>query len=61
MVMRIESEVFEEQVFEDQFQDQAFEEGKYILWFSCYLAILITFTHMHASNLIYPKDMPRYT
>jgi hypothetical protein len=61
MVMRIEGEVFEEQVFEEQFQDQAFEEGKYSLWFPCYLATLITFIHMHVSNLIYPKDMPRYT
>jgi hypothetical protein len=58
MVMRIEGEVFEEQVFEDQFQDQAFVEGKYSLWFPCYPAIIITFIHMHVSNLIYPKDMP---
>jgi len=61
MVMRIEGEVFEDQEFEEQYQDQACEQGKYILWFPCYLATLITFQHMHVSNLIYPKGMPRNT
>jgi hypothetical protein len=34
--------------------------GKYSLWFPCYLVIILTFIHMHVSNLIYPKDIPRY-
>ena len=61
MVMHIEGKVFEDQEFEEQYQDQACEQGKYSLWFPCYPATLITFVHIHVSNLIYPKDMPRNT
>jgi hypothetical protein len=43
MDMRIKGEVFKDQQFEEQYQDQAFEQGKYSLWFPCYLAIIITF------------------
>jgi hypothetical protein len=56
MVMRIEGEVFKE-----QFQDQAFEEGKYSLWFPCYQAICNHLYTYACVKMINPKDMPRNT
>ena len=54
MDMCIEGEVFEEQEFEEQYQDQACEQGKYSLWFPCYLAIFNHFIHMHVSKFDTP-------